>query len=229
VKGCFGWPIVINTAEKGNFPVRFSQRKSIQCSTSRYTLSSYVEFFVLCGYFDTHFWSLYVMLARFWLLSANDFAKVATGSKPSIMLDCGPQGSDALTAHHTTHACTPAYACDQGIRTVCGGIITIGLVFSESAQPCRQQPPKDAQGVLCKPVTTLRRFLYYSFFYDFCDSIQDTLSVEHGSRAVVVRNDRFLSTYHFYFLKLKIFLERARIVHDFNILLFWIRKLWTIE
>ena len=77
------------------------------------------------------------------LIKLRNVAEWPQRLRPSIMLDCGPQGSDALTAHHTRHACTPAYACDQGIRTVCGGIIMIGLVFSELAQPCRQQPPED--------------------------------------------------------------------------------------
>ena len=118
------------------------------------------------------------------LIKLRNVAEWPQRLRPSIMLDCGPQGSDALTAHHTRHDCTPAYACDQGIRTVCGGIITIGLVFSESAQPCRQQPPKDAQGVLCKPVTTLRRFLYYSFFLMIFVIPSKTLWVSSMDRAL---------------------------------------------
>ena len=78
------------------------------------------------------------------LIKLRNVAEWPQRLRPSIMLDCGPQGSEARTAHHTKPACTLAYACDQGIRMVCAGIIRIGLVFSELAQPCRQQSPEDA-------------------------------------------------------------------------------------
>ena len=146
------------------------------------------------------------------------------------MLDRGPYGSDAHTAHHTGHGCTPAYACDQGIRTVCAVIPVLGFLFLVLAQPCRQQPPEDAKWAFSKPVTSLRRFLYYSFFLMIFVIPSKTLWVSSMDRALS-SFEMIVFYLHITFisLKLKIFLERARIVHDFNILLFWIRKLWTIE